>query len=332
MPPSLQTQESFLRGYARRYFLLHLLVILMLLFAFGCGQRPEKTVVDFSKTKTIQKPLGMSQNSSSLRVAVGAMISPKETFVFYRQLLEYIGRKLGREVELVQRKTYGEINELLGEGQIDLAFICSGPYAVGREKYGLELLSTPQIQGSYYYRSYLIVNKDTRFQKLEDLRGRVFAFTDSDSNTGKLVPTYWLAQIGESPEPFFRKVIYTHSHDNSIMAVGRALVDGAAVDGLIWEYYHKKSPAFTAETRIIKKSEPYGIPPLVASRYLDPETKERIRQLFLSMHMEAEGQNILKALMIDKFLIPQDGWYEGIRRMVTMMASQEEERRASKKP
>jgi len=84
----------------------------------------------------------------------------------------------------------------------------------------------------------------------------VFAFTDPDSNTGRLVPTFWLSQIGERPESFFSKTIYTYSHDNSILAVNRALVDGAAVDGLIWEYYHRKNPVFTSKTRVIRKSEP----------------------------------------------------------------------------
>ena len=103
------------------------------------------------------------------------------------------------------------------------------------------------------------------FHRLADLRNYIFAFTDPDSNTGKLVPTYWLSLINERPETFFSKTIYTYSHDNAIMAVAKGLVDGAAVDGLIWEYYHHKNPVFTSETRIIRKSEPYGIPPLVTS-------------------------------------------------------------------
>ncbi len=43
------------------------------------------------------------------------MVSPKETLELYRQLLTYLGQKTGKDLELVQRKTYGEVNELLGE-------------------------------------------------------------------------------------------------------------------------------------------------------------------------------------------------------------------------
>lgn len=289
-------------------------------------------MVDFNKTITVERPRSPVSRAATLKVAVAAMISPEETFGYYRQLLDYIGEKLGREVLFIQRKTYGEINELIGKGQIDLAFICSGPYVNGKEKYGFELLATPEVQKSHFYQSYLIVNRASPFHQLNDLRGQVFAFTDPDSNTGKLVPTYWLNQMGERSETFFKKTIYTYSHDNSIMAVAKALVDGAAIDGLIWEYYNRKNPVFTSRTRIIRKSEPYGIPPIVASRFLTPELKDRIRQMLFSMHRDPRGQNIINELMIDRFTPTQDQWYDSIRNMQLRIASLEKQPHATSKP
>lgn len=307
-------------------------LFILFLFCSGCSRGGDTTVVDFSKTIPVARPGEQPPAQHSLRVAVGAMISPKETFVYYRQILDYIGTNLGKDVQLVQRKTYGEINELFGKGEIDLAFVCSGPYANGKEKFGFELLATPQVQGSHYYHSYLIVNKDSPFHRLEDLKGRVFAFTDPDSNTGKLVPTYWLAQMGVRPENFFGKTIYTYSHDNSILAVARGLVDGAAIDGLIWEYYHHINPIFTSRTRIIRKSEPYGIPPLVVSRQSPFELKRSIRRLLLTMHQDPEGEQILSALMIDRFIEPQEEWYDSIRHMQQGLISLSRNTHAAAKP
>ena len=302
------------------------LIIACFLFAIvaytaGCGS--DAVVVDFEKTVAVERPATSVSESTQLKVAVAAIISPKETFVYYRQLLDYIGQKMGREIQFVQRKTYGEINELLAKGQIDLAFICSGPYVVGKEKYGFQLVATPEVQNSHFYHSYLIVKKASQFQSLEDLRGQVFAFTDPDSNSGKLVPTYWLWQMGETAETFFRKTIYTYSHDNAILAVARGLVDGAAVDGLIWEYYDNKNPIFTSKTHIIRKSEPYGIPPMVASNSIPSELMTKIRGLLFSMHQDPQGKSILKELMIDKFIVPKDKWYDSIRKINLELASLE---------
>uniref|UniRef100_A0A7C3UWT6 Phosphate/phosphite/phosphonate ABC transporter substrate-binding protein n=1 Tax=Desulfobacca acetoxidans TaxID=60893 RepID=A0A7C3UWT6_9BACT len=298
----------------------------------GCGSDGERAVVDFNQTLPATRPGKEAPGAPALRVAVAAMISPKETFDLYRQLLEYLSRQLGKELEFVQRKTYTEINELLRRGDIDLAFICSGPYATARDSFRFKPLAVPLVHGSHFYQAFLIVKKDSPFNRLEDLRGHSFAFTDPSSNTGKLVPTYWLAEKQERPETFFGQTIYTYSHDNSILAVSRGLVDGAAVDGLIWEYYQEKKPAFTAQARVIKKSEPYGIPPLVASGSLSPQECDRLQQVLLTMHQEPQGRKILEELRIDRFLPLQEEWYEPIRRMHQEVARMREGSHAVQKP
>jgi len=296
-------------------FLAACIVAVMALGANGCSRDADQVTVDFSKTLPAARPTQPAGESGTVRGAVAAMISPRETFIHYRQLLAYLARKSGKDLEFVQRKTYEEINELLGKGEIDLAFICSGPYASARNRYGFIPLAVPEVQKNTSYRAYLIVNQDSPFNNLQDLKGQTFAFTDPDSNTGKLVPTFWLAQLNLRPETFFKQIIYTYSHDNSILAVARGLVAGATVDGLVWEYYQATNPVFTSKTRIIKKSEAYGIPPLVVSRQLPAAERERLQQTLLAMHRDPEGRKILGELLIDRFLPLQDEWYESIRSM-----------------
>lgn len=304
-------------------------VFFLAAWAGSCGGDADRVVVDFDKAVPVVRPGEQASRNSPLKVAVAAMISPKETFDLYRQLLHYLSRQTGKDLEFAQRKTYAEINELLRRGDIDLAFICSGPFATGRETFGFEPLAVPLVHGRPFYQSFLIVNKDSSFKSLEDLRGRTFAFTDPDSNTGRLVPMYWLAELKERPESFFRQTIYTYSHDNSILAVSRGLVDGAAVDGLIWEYYQERKPEFTARTKVIKKSELYGIPPLVASPHLPQTEQERLTKLLLAMHQEPEGKKILTELMIDRFTPLQDEWYEPIRLMHRKLAQGKDKADAS---
>jgi phosphonate transport system substrate-binding protein len=272
-------------------------------------------LVDFSTKIPVAHPGPGSEAGNLLRVAVAAMISPKETIIYYQAMLDYIGRNSGASIQLVQRKTYEEVNQLFLEEQIELAFICTGPYAVFREKYGFEALATPQVRGQPFYQSYLIVQKESPFQDLEELRGKVFAFTDPDSNTGALVPRYWLTELGETPESFFKKTLFTYSHDNSIMAVAKGLVDAATVDGHQWEYFQRFNPAHTSRTRVIRKSRPFGGPPVVASARLPAELKSTLRSLLLSMHQDPEGREILDKLLIDRFVAPQQEWYDPVRAM-----------------
>ena len=288
-------------------------LVVLLFIAVGCGFQEDYTLVDFQETVDSPKPHQVDGSKNNLRVAVAAMISPKETIVYYRELLQFIGKQIGGDIDLVQRKTYAEINELFPKKQIDLAFICSGPYALGKKKYEFEALATPMIRGKPYYQAYLIVNKDSSYQHLNDLKNHIFAFTDPDSNTGKLVPTHWLSQMNETPESFFSTVTYTFSHDNSIMAVAKSLVDAASVDGHKWEYYQHYNDLFTGKTRIIKKSRLFGSPPLVASIHLPDNIRSKIRDVLYTMHKDPAGKKILDHLLIDRFVKPNEAWYQPVR-------------------
>jgi len=93
------------------------------------------------------------------------------------------------------------------------------------------------------------------------------------------------------------------------------LVDGATVDGHIWEYYNIRNPLHTSKTRIIKKSEQFGSPPLVASSYLRPKLKTEIRNLIFEMHQNPKGNRILEELMIDRFVSPEESWYDSARHL-----------------
>lgn len=259
------------------------------------------------------------RQKNTLKIAVGAIISPTKSLVFYEDIFDYIGEKLGREVEMVQRKTYAEVNILMEEGRIDAAFVCSRPYVEGHRDFGMELLCVPVCFGKTEYCSYFIVHKDSSIQNLEDLRGKVFAFSDPLSNSGMLIPSYTLAMMGERPESFFRRHIFTYSHDNSIHSVADKLVDAAAVDSLIWEYENMKEPEWTTRTRIIYKSAPCGIPPVVVSPGIAPQLKEKLRSAFLNMHNDPRGREILKRVLIDRFTVIEDSAYNSIRQMKAFM-------------
>lgn len=297
-----------------------LLSFALFLSAFACERSKEKTFkVDMSK-KVQEAEVVVSNAPEPIRIAIAAVISPKETAVYYEKMVEYIAVKYGSPAEMVQRKTYQEINDLMEDRKIDLAFVCSGPYVSGKEKFGMELLVAPMLYGKPFYQAYIIVNKDSQIREFKDLRGKRFAFTDPESNTGKLVPTYMLSRMNETPESFFSSFIYTYSHDSSIRAVSRKLVDGASVDGLIWEFYGDKKPEAIKSTKVIAKSPLYGIPPVVVHPSTPLAVKKRLKDIFLAMHKDPEGKKILDELRIERFIVPEDSAYDSVRQMESWLS------------
>jgi len=162
------------------------LIILLLSFIQGCTDDPDTAVVGFSETRHLASLGRPSGEGPFLKVAVDVMISPTEAFPYRRELLDYIAANHGLKIQLIQRKTSRQVNKLLANGQIDLAFISSGTYTIRENKGGLELLAPPSFREAIFAGLTLIVNRDGPLDKLADLKGRDFAFTDPNSNTGKL--------------------------------------------------------------------------------------------------------------------------------------------------
>lgn len=250
-----------------------------------------------------------------LHFAIGAMISPETTRVYYEELLRLIADKMGRRATFSQRRTYAEVNELVRNKEADLAFVCSGPYTQGKKEFGMELLAVPVANGKTVYHSYFITGSASPLTSFDAFRGKKFAFTDPQSNTGALVPTYMLALRGETPQTFFREVIYSHSHDNSIRAVADGQVDGAAVDSLIWEFMNRIDPALTGRTKIVAKSPPYGIPPVVVHPSLNAAIKKQLKEILLNLHTDPKAVPLLKKIQIDRFVEGNDAMYDTVRQM-----------------
>jgi phosphonate transport system substrate-binding protein len=97
--------------------------------------------------------------------------------------------------------------------------------------------------------------------------------------------------------------------------VAKKLVDGASIDSLIYDYAAKKNPVYTSETKILRKSPPYGIPPVVVRKDMDPALRSKIKDAFLNMHLDPAGKAILDGIMVDKFIVPQDKDYNTVREM-----------------
>lgn len=269
-------------------------------------------------------PAGTDTNSNSsayevnpkeLTIAIAGMVTPDEGLNYYMDLCKYIGEKVDKPVRLIHKADYAQVNGMLRDGKVDIAFVCSGPYVVAHQEFGLELLCAPVVNGSPTYHAYVIVPASSEATSFESLRGRTFAYTDPESNTGHTVPNYMLAQMGENAEEFFGRTFYTYSHDNSIEVVGAGKADGASVDSLIFDYNAAKDPALTSKTRIISTSAPWGIPPVVVRPGMDPALVERLRAAFLTADSDPAGAALLADMNIDEFVEVSDASYDSIREM-----------------
>ena len=227
------------------------------------------------------------------------------------KLKNYLSRQTGREVQLVQRRTYEEITALLLSGQLTAAWICGYPLVQYQDK--LALVAVPLWREQPLYSSYLIIPAGREAADIDDLRGDLHAFSDPNSNSGYLVTAALLAEKGLKPEGFFRDTIFTYGHRNVVRAVASGLAQSGSVDGYVWEVMSSLEPELTSRTMVIRKSELLGFPPVACLAAQTNSTDvELIRKGLLSMANDPEGRAILYLLKLDGFSEEPQSLYDPI--------------------
>ncbi len=251
----------------------------------------------------------IAQKNHKFRFAIASIISAEETWVTYKKLIDYVASHIGDEASMVLRPSYSDVRILLEEKKVDIALVCTGTYIICSRAATIELIAVPEFKNDLKYRCLFVVNKNSTINDITDLQGRSFAFTDPESNTGCIVPSWVVNKQGKEPQDYFSKIIYTGSHDRSLYAVAKGLVDGAGVDSLVFYSFIEAHPEMKEFLRIIWESEPFGAPPIVVPIGLPQSMKEQLRKIFLAMSQDVQGREILDGIGIEHFRVPQPNEY-----------------------
>ena len=233
-------------------------------------------------------------------------------------LKAYLDNSTGFSVQLVTRRTYQEITTLLISGQLDAAWICGYPFVQYRHE--LDLVAVPVWRGEPLYQSYLIADSHREASGIDDLNGDIHAFSDPDSNSGFLVTRALLAERRVPPETFFRHFFFAYGHRNVIRAVGAGLAQSGSVDGYVWEVMSEVEPALTGRTRIVRKSEKLGFPPIAAPRALrGTAAVTALTAALLHMPNHPTGRAMLRMLRLDGFTRSEPSLFDTIAAKVELV-------------
>ncbi len=282
--------------------------------ATGCEvTRFREVEANLSPVPAEPAPASHAGGQPQLRFSVAAVESPRDTYSAYSRLFGRVAEQLDHSAEFVQRPTYAEVNDLLAMGRVDVAFLCTGGWLeLQRRSPGAgEVLAVPVVGGEASYRSLVVVAAASPAREMADLAGKRFAYTDELSLSGKSYVVRVLETTGHAPDRFFGAVTYTRSHDRSITAVARGIVDGAAVHSLVFAHMTARDPSLAGRVRVIHQSPPFGAMPVVASLRLPLEVRQRLRQALLDLPDDPAGAAALRELGIERFAEPRPGLYDG---------------------
>ena len=298
----------------RNYFKLTVLILILFLIN-GCSTSSALPYINLTN-ESEHEDSQVIEEENAIRLGIASVISPQASRIGYENLVKYLEEKLQVPIIITQGETYAETNQLIKEGKVDVALICSLAYVLGIQEDYMDGIAAPVVAGNALYRSYTIVLRNSGIDELEDLRGKKFAFTDPDSYSGRLAMLNKLSNNGESAETFFGEIFFTYSHDYSVKSVALGIVDGATVDSLVYDQMQEINIEDVSNIKIIGYGEWVGTPPIVVSKFVTEDFKNEITAILNNMHNDPKGKKVLDDLHIEKFTSIDYSTYKPIEEMI----------------
>ncbi len=172
--------------------------------------------------------LAEAADAPPLQFGVGLFQPDKEkNDTTYRPLADYLAAKLNRKVVLRTVDSWEGLAKSLAAGETDIALMGPWGYVLANNQAGAQAVSTILYNGKPEYFAIMITSPKSGINKIEDMKGKTFAFGDKGSTSGYLIPTHQFQKMGIDPDTFFSKVLYT-KHQAIETQVTRGELDAGA--------------------------------------------------------------------------------------------------------
>ena len=209
-----------------------------------------------------------SQTQRPLEFGVGLFQPDKEkNDATYKPLADYLARQLGREVRLRTVDTWEGLAKSLASGETDMALMGPWGYVLANHQAGAEAVATILYQGKPEYFAIMVTSPTSGINKIDDMKGKTFAFGDKGSTSGYLIPNHEFMMRGIDPDKFFSKVIYT-KHQAIETQVTRGELDAGADYNRNRDAMIEQGLIKAADSRIIWTSAPLPNDALALSKDL----------------------------------------------------------------
>lgn len=300
---------------SRKKLFMTLVLGAALVFSFlGCGKKGDAGLPR-SKTKTPTSTAGRPR----LNLSFVPVMNIEEMVKQFSGVSDYLSAELGMEVSLIPTHDYGDMLKKLKSKEIDVG--TAGSYVAYRaiRELGAIPLARPEKGGISTYKGVIVARKDSGISKVEELKGKTFAYVDPNTYAGYVYPRALLKEKGFDPDSFFGRTAFAGKHDAAFLQVFHRQADGVAAKDIVFWQLAAQNPDFKKEMLILAESNPVPEKTLVARSDLDPKLVYRIREALLGMHANRVGQEALTKFGADRFVLTEIEDFSEIDRLEAIL-------------
>jgi phosphonate transport system substrate-binding protein len=239
--------------------------------------------------------IATGERPPTFRVGLIPNQAPDRVKAQYELFRQYLEKTLAHPVETFVATDYAGIVEAMASDKLDMAYFGGLTYVQSELRADVYPIVTEidrETKTAKYY-SAIIVKADSPYQKIEELKGKKFAFGDISSTSGSLFPRIMLDRAGFNDFTDPRTFVYSGGHDATLAAVINGSVEGGGIERRIMNRAFDAGTFDRNQVRIIQEELVLGYPWVVRAK-LDRAYVDRVVQAFLDIK-DAELLNLMRA-------------------------------------
>ena len=184
---------------------------------------------------------------------------------------------LGREIRLEIAPSGADLIKKVESGHIQVGAVTAVHYAALRKQHKIKGLL--ERQGDKPKFTMFVVHRESPFQKLTDLQGRIIAYKSPNSMSGYRMPRIELASQGIDPKSFFLREVFANNLQTSVLGLLNQEFDCAAMSNTFFDELEAGQRDLLREIHRTK-AVPGGV--YIVSASTKPGLVKKIREVMLA--------------------------------------------------
>ena len=215
-----------------------------------------------------------------------AMDAPVEMIKRMTPLAEYLAQRTGYTVQFRPAPNLETAVADLGDGTVHMAYMTPIAYMMAHDQYQAVPLAAPLTYGKSTFNLVVVVRKESTLKKLEDLKGKRFAFGDPKAYLQPAV----LLDAGLRKQDF-SAVAYLKHYDNIAKAVLLGDFDGGIMKDTVYEKFASQG------LRVVYTSPPLASYVFAVNGNLPTEIQSKLKSALMTLNSSTpEAKAVLQSL------------------------------------
>lgn len=268
---------------------------------------------------------GGAEDSEELVIRMGFAPSEDSQLIQdeAKRMAEIIEEKTGLKVKVNVLPSYSTMVAALQSDNLDFAWLPPLTYVQARNAGVARVLLKVVRNNNPWYYGAIVVHKDSEYQTIEDLEGKVIGWGDTTSFSGHIFPKYSLMKMGIDPDEFFAAQRYLGSHTAVVTNVLNKNIDAGGCysnnlegDDGAWTQ-RLQDPEDQKQFRVLLYTDPipgdtFSVRKAFAEE--NPGIVKQMVELMKSLPTDPDGMEVMDKLYhVQELIEAEDSDYDVVR-------------------